>query len=80
VSGSECACEVAGSLNNEAECSRETGMCTCKENVHGQNCDECVYTDSTVRAKLGNESVPIQLAQCQFPGLAISNAKNIVFK
>jgi len=24
---------------------------------------------------LGNESVPIQLAQCRFPGLAISNAK-----
>jgi len=23
----------------------------------------------------GNESVPIQLAQCWFPGLAISNAK-----
>ena len=50
MSGSECACEVAGSLNNEAECSPETGMCTCKENVHGQNCDECVYTDSTVKA------------------------------
>ena len=24
---------------------------------------------------MGNESVPIQLAQCWFPGLAISNAK-----
>jgi len=24
---------------------------------------------------IGNESVPIQLAQCWFPGLAISNAK-----
>jgi len=24
---------------------------------------------------IGNESVPIQLAQCRFPGLAISNAK-----
>ena len=26
-------------------------------------------------AAIGNESVPIQLAQCRFPGLAISNAK-----
>jgi len=26
---------------------------------------------------IGNESVPIQLAQCWFPRLAISNAKNI---
>jgi len=26
---------------------------------------------------IGNESVPIQLAQCWFPGLAISNAENI---
>ena len=25
--------------------------------------------------QIGNESVPIQLAQCRFPGLAISNAK-----
>jgi len=37
------------------------------------------YIDSlphTVRAtSIGNESVPIQLAQCWFPGLAISNAK-----
>jgi len=24
---------------------------------------------------IGNDSVPIQLAQCWFPGLAISNAK-----
>ena len=24
---------------------------------------------------IGNESVPIQLTQCRFPGLAISNAK-----
>jgi len=24
---------------------------------------------------IGNESVPIQLAQCWFPGLAVSNAK-----
>ena len=28
-----------------------------------------------VRVGMGNESVPIQLAQCWFPGLAISNAK-----
>jgi len=27
-------------------------------------------------APIGNESVPIQLAQCRFPGLANSNAKN----
>jgi len=25
--------------------------------------------------QIGNESVPIQLAQCRFPGLAISSAK-----
>ena len=24
---------------------------------------------------IGNESLPIQLSQCRFPGLAISNAK-----
>jgi len=27
---------------------------------------------------IGNESVPIQLAQCRFPGLAISNAKILI--
>jgi len=27
------------------------------------------------RAKIGKESLPIQLAQCWFPGLAILNAK-----
>ena len=30
-----------------------------------------------VQTGIGNESVPIQLAQCWFPRLAISNAKNI---
>jgi len=29
----------------------------------------------TRRCAIGNESVPIQLAQCWFPGLVISNAK-----
>jgi len=29
---------------------------------------------------IGNESVPIQLAQCWFRGLAISNAKVYIFK
>jgi len=35
------------------------------------------------RTLIGNESVPIQLVQCRFPGLPISNAKifiNIYFK
>ena len=30
---------------------------------------------SLLQPLIGNESVPIQLAQCRFPGLAISNAK-----
>ena len=37
---SECECLEAGSRNNDPECSSATGMCTCKENVQGQNCDE----------------------------------------
>jgi len=32
-----------------------------------------------VRCDIGNESVPIQLAQCRFPGLAISNAKILIY-
>jgi len=28
---------------------------------------------------IGNESAPIQLAQCRFPGLSISNAKIIIY-
>ena len=27
----------------------------------------------------GNESVPIQLAQCRFPGLAITNTKTLIY-
>jgi len=30
-------------------------------------------------SSIGNKSVPIQLAQCWFPGLAISNAKIKIF-
>jgi len=31
------------------------------------------------RSSTGNESVPIQLAQCWFPGLAIFNAKILIY-
>ena len=31
--------------------------------------------EAPAKVKTGNESAPIQLAQCRFPGLAISNAK-----
>ena len=30
---------------------------------------------TAIRSAIGNESAPIQLAQCRFPGLAIFNAK-----
>jgi len=32
-----------------------------------------------LQATIGNESVPIQLAQCRFPGLAISSAKTEIY-
>jgi len=43
VTDSQCECLEAGSHNNEPECSSATGMCTCKENVEGQNCDQWVF-------------------------------------
>jgi len=33
----------------------------------------------TIIADIGNKSVPIQLAQCRFPRLAISNAKILIY-
>ena len=35
--------------------------------------------ECTVREPIGNESVPIQLAQCRFPGLVISSAKILIY-
>jgi len=32
-----------------------------------------------VNCVIGNESVPIQLTQCRFPGLAISNTKILIY-
>jgi len=41
-------------------------------------CAGCVRTTNTaLSVATGSESVPMQLAQCWFPGLAISSAKNI---
>jgi len=34
-----------------------------------------ITVSATAAHSIGNESVPIQLAQCWFPGVAISNAK-----
>ena len=41
---------------------------------------QCHQFIERVRLPIGKESVPIQLAQCWFPGLAISNAKKIYLK
>jgi len=35
--------------------------------------------EAPAKVKTGNESAPIQLAQCRFPGLAISNAKILTY-
>ena len=41
-------------------------------NVHARN--DLTVLCLALSVGIGNESVPIQLAQCWFPGLAISNA------
>ena len=41
---------------------------------------QLINDDDDDDVAIGNESVPIQLAQCRFPGLAISNAKASSFK
>ena len=51
------------------------------------NGDEYEMAESTVDSEtgvmlagaIGNESVPIQLAQCWFPGLAVCNAKISIY-
>jgi len=41
--------------------------------------DICVAQSRILRFYTGNESAPIQLAQCRFPGLAISSAKILIY-
>ena len=44
-----------------------------------QQADRPIHPPTTLcLMPIGNESVPIQLAQCRFPGLAISNAKILI--
>jgi len=38
-----------------------------------------VWDGSDISWTAGNESAPIQLAQCRFPGLAISNDKILIY-
>ena len=53
----ECACVVAGSRDNYPVCVPDTGICSCKDLVEGQNCDQWVFI-STFR--LGYCTCPIQ--------------------
>jgi len=39
----------------------------------------CTSTKTPCAAHIGNVSLPIQLTQCRFPGLAISNAKILIY-
>lgn len=36
----ECTCDPSGTVEHQG-CNMFTGLCTCKPNVIGQNCDEC---------------------------------------
>jgi len=50
--------------------------------THGQLCTlTSPVANGTLfmQKKIGNESVPIQLAQCRFPELAIFNAKVLIY-
>jgi len=37
------------------------------------------FKENSNQQGIGNKSVPIQLAQCRFPGLAIFNAKILIY-
>ena len=43
--------------------------------VETAKCRQLCHCLMSKFVNIGNDSVPIQLAQCWFPGLAISNAK-----
>lgn len=38
---SSCGCIIAGSWNNTPSCDQSSGVCRCKSNVEGQQCDKC---------------------------------------
>ena len=39
---SACDCNSAGTLANSTICDKVVGNCTCKQNVEGRTCSECV--------------------------------------
>jgi len=41
--------------------------------------EAAIYANTDVYINIGHESVPIQLAQCRFPGLVISSAKISIY-
>jgi len=43
--------------------------------LHSPRCNRIALGERVI----GNESAPIQLAQCRFPGLSISNAKILIY-
>ena len=47
--------------------------------VHGRSYRDKLDRRRSAKFTMGNESAPIQLAQCRFPRLAISNAKILTY-
>ena len=56
---------------------RDDDRCGCGDIRAGHSSDDAGRAVKSV--SIGNESVPIQLAQCRFPGLAVSNAKISIY-
>jgi len=56
---------------------QETGTCACRAASRGNGGGEFAAARARLTSDIfiGNESAPIQLAQCRFPRLAISIAK-----
>lgn len=38
---SACSCNTLGTVDNQG-CDMNTGECTCKRNVHGRDCNQCL--------------------------------------
>ena len=76
---SACSCDPMGTLEADG-CDMETGSCTCKRYVTGQNCDRCYVSTICLYGPVPENSQLTPLTSSEVTGIVSAYAASLLTK